>query len=111
MEHRLYKLEEGLKVTYNIEEANQTLIEDMLAKAKFADKATKIETGAGGYLLLNVVNSKYVNILRIHQDFDPLQADQKVNPMVNGHRLSSYIFYVWIGEKLLKIVPRLKIKI
>jgi len=92
----VYKLDKPLK---------RTFIEDVLAQIGFKNDVTEIRTGRAGQLALQKAESKYIDKIVLDESFDPIYADESVNRLYNGWRLSSYIYYITIDDQTVKIVP------
>lgn len=97
----------GLKLVYNLEDVNDTFFEDKLKELGVEENISEIRAGRGGQLAILDTNSKYKDVVTWDKMFDPIYAEEQVNPILpGGWRLSSYIFYIVNNGELIKLVPR-----
>ncbi len=105
-----YELDSGYKIIYSLPTVDKTFIEKMIASIGLKEDVSEIRTGRAGQLVLKEVDSKYKD-LAIHDEmFDPTMADQEVNPLINGWRYSSHIFYITTDNQLIKVIPKVNYK-
>lgn len=100
----------GKKVVYDIKTTTSTLIEDSLASLGMVDKVDFIKSGRAGMTLLIGLESKYAHAIGWEVDFDPIESNSEVNPLVNGWRLSSYIIHIISNGELIKLIPKLNLE-
>lgn len=101
-----FELEQGKKIPYNIKDIHKGFIGELLKSIGIEEEPTKINTGRKGVEILEQLG-EYDDIVIFKIEFDPRVSDSQVNPILQGgYRLSSYIFYVYIEDELIKLIPR-----
>lgn len=66
---------------------------------------TEIWTGYAGYRLLS--DTCYKDVVDLEGTFDPVMTNALVNPILpSGYKLSSYLICVYVGDKLVKLIPK-----